>query len=195
MGEEQQAALRALALSHLRVDMMLAADTFQSAYDTAARASRTLSMPLEIALWLEADAPSDLARLAAALTASPVSVARWLVFQRGRSVAEADTQQAARDALLRLSDAPVYGGTDEFFTQLNREPPNPALVDGLTYSTNPQVHAFDHRTLTEALTMQGVLVSQCAASQRRQAHQRQPDHAQNALKSRCYHCRAFSPSI
>ena len=48
----------------------------------------------------------------------------------------------------------IGAGTDFFFTELNREPPPADQVDYLFYSINPQVHAFDHRSLTETLDAQ-----------------------------------------
>ena len=48
-------------------------------------------------------------------------------------------------------DIYIGAGTDCFFTELNRERTPADLVDFLTFSVNPQVHAFDNASLTETL--------------------------------------------
>lgn len=48
---------------------------------------------------------------------------------------------------------PVFYASDHNYTELNREPPS-ASVDGLAFAMNPQVHAFDDRSVAEnALTI------------------------------------------
>ena len=54
-------------------------------------------------------------------------------------------------------DLPWCGGTDLYFTELNRQPPD---TDGLTwvsFSLNPQVHAFDDRTVLQNTAAQEVI--------------------------------------
>jgi D-apionolactonase len=159
-GPRQLEALKALHLKHLRVDLEPASDTFPSKVAYAARMSHELNAPLEIALWLN-DVEADLARLSEALRQTPLNIARWLVFHRPnqRTVTPGEIIEQARPGLKALSDAPIFSGTDAFFTQLNRAHPNPALIDGVTYSSNPQVHAFDNRTLIEALEIHGLQVT------------------------------------
>src|SRR5690606_6596188 len=47
---------------------------------------------------------------------------------------------------------------DAFFTELNRNPVDAQSLDGVTYSINPQVHAFDDQSLVETLEAQGYTV-------------------------------------
>lgn len=54
--------------------------------------------------------------------------------------------------------AEIYAGTDAFFTELNRNPVDAKSLDGVTYSINPQVHAFDDQSLIETLEAQGYTV-------------------------------------
>ncbi|MBA4053259.1 MAG: hypothetical protein C0490_00965 [Marivirga sp.] len=55
----------------------------------------------------------------------------------------------------------IGGGTDAFFTQLNRERTPATLLDFLSFSINPQAHAFDVSTLTENLKPQRDVVKSC----------------------------------
>jgi hypothetical protein len=51
-------------------------------------------------------------------------------------------------AFLRI---PLIGGTNGNFAELNRQPPDISVMDGVAYTINPQVHAFDERSLIEAI--------------------------------------------
>jgi hypothetical protein len=53
----------------------------------------------------------------------------------------------------------IGAGTDGYFTELNRERPPVEILDLVTYSLNPQVHAFDNTTLVESLKTQAVTVA------------------------------------
>ncbi|HMG89435.1 MAG TPA: hypothetical protein VK589_05235 [Chryseolinea sp.] len=57
--------------------------------------------------------------------------------------------------------AKVGGGTDAFFTDVNRERPPSNKLDFLTFSINPQVHASDSTTMVENLETQNDIVHSC----------------------------------
>ena len=52
----------------------------------------------------------------------------------------------------------ILVGTNNYFTELNRERPPKNAGDGTCYSINPQVHAFDNATLVENLEAQASTV-------------------------------------
>jgi hypothetical protein len=62
-----------------------------------------------------------------------------------------------------LPGVPVGGGTDMYFTELNRTRPDVSLMDVVAFSTNPQVHAFDDLSLVETLEAQGDTVRSARA--------------------------------
>ncbi len=55
----------------------------------------------------------------------------------------------------------IGGGTDAFFAELNRKRTPVQELDFLTFSTNPQVHAFDLNSLTENLAAHRYAVDSC----------------------------------
>lgn len=55
-------------------------------------------------------------------------------------------------------DAWIGGGTNAYFAEFNRERFDAHSLDFISYSINPQVHAFDHDSLTETLEAQGQTV-------------------------------------
>jgi hypothetical protein len=81
------------------------------------------------------------------VSALGVPLRRVLAFSEHELVSSpavvASVREAARGA------APVFGGTNLYFAELNRDRPDPASADGFSFSANPQVHASDDRSLTE----------------------------------------------
>jgi hypothetical protein len=56
---------------------------------------------------------------------------------------------------LGLPGVPVAGGTDMYFCELNRTRPQVEAMDGVFWSMNPQVHAFDDASVVETPEAQG----------------------------------------
>jgi hypothetical protein len=140
--------IRALNIAHLRVDLRLAGNDWPALLSRAAREAGALGCALEIALNLGPRPDEELERFVPALRTSKVRVARHLVFQT-----DSKTVASARKIL-----GSVVSGTDVYFTELNRERPAVAHSDGVCYSVNPQVHAFDNMSLVETLPMHGETV-------------------------------------
>ncbi len=55
----------------------------------------------------------------------------------------------------------IGGGTDAFFAELNRERTPTDKIDFLTFSVNPQVHAFDIDAMTKTLAAHKYVVESC----------------------------------
>ncbi|HWE61546.1 MAG TPA: hypothetical protein VHB98_07530, partial [Chloroflexota bacterium] len=62
-----------------------------------------------------------------------------------------------------LPGVPFAGGTNLFFAEINRDPPEAAALDALSYSINPQVHACDDTSLVENLEAQAETVRSARA--------------------------------
>ncbi len=149
------AALRALQLAHLRVDLSLTGDQWQATVERAAAEVAALDVKLEVALHLSADAVAELRAFVAAAAPIAPSVVRWLIFHSDEKTTTAQWVDLARQQLAPLTpDVPIGAGTNLYFTELNsRRPPVDAL-DCVAYSINPQVHAFDNSSLVETLAAQ-----------------------------------------
>lgn len=148
--EREVQLLRALRPTHLRVDLRLSQPDWLIVLRRAAAEAHALGACLEVALFLTEDAEAQLAGLRVALNDIEAPIARWLVFH--------ETERATPDHLLdrvrrTLRDlpviAPIGGGTDNSFADLNRRPAFLTQADFVTFAVNPQVHAFDDRTLVE----------------------------------------------
>jgi hypothetical protein len=134
----------------MRVELRLADSGYVGVLQRVAAEAAALGVGLEAALFLSDDAEIELDALLAVLDELRPPVAAWLIFHSAekttpeRWVALARARLAAYGATI-----PVGGGTDVYFTELNRQRPPAAALDLVCYSINPQVHAFDNASLAE----------------------------------------------
>jgi hypothetical protein len=154
LGEEDVALLRALRPAHLHLTLDLAESDWQ---DTLARAVQEAAA-IDAALAIEAIAGAEgagLTDLADALSNLEVDLARVLVFANGEMVTNETVLTAAREAFAQVGVATLIGGgTRAYFTELNRATLPLEAMDVVSYTLNPQVHAFDNASMTETLAAQ-----------------------------------------
>lgn len=151
ISRQQIERLKVLKPAHLRVDLMLWQRGWPTKLKRAAKQAEAVGAKLEIALFVTDDADEELQAFVRAQQGAPPRVARHLVFHRNEKIPNARWLALARQHLGQR--AVIFGGTNMFFTELNRGRPDAAtlsLVDGLCYSFNPQVHAFDNASLVES---------------------------------------------
>jgi hypothetical protein len=145
-------AWRRLGLAHLRADLHLEGDEWPAALETAAANARLLGVPLEIALFLPEAPEPALSALAARLSAARTPVGRWLLFRAADLMTHGGDAALARRLLGPVAPGARFGGgTDRYFTELNRGRPALEGLDHVSFSLNPQVHAFDDCTIFENL--------------------------------------------
>ncbi|MEQ8676610.1 MAG: hypothetical protein RLP44_02205 [Aggregatilineales bacterium] len=147
--ERQIEHLRALNLAHLRADVRFDAENPQGDFDHAVSYAKLLNTQLELALFLTDNAENELNRVKSWLNDASL-LARLLIFHVNEKSTQRDTVTLARQVLGAL-DVPIGAGTDAFFAELNRARPPADVLDFVTYSINPQVHAFDNLSLAETL--------------------------------------------
>lgn len=151
--------LRLLRPAHLRIDLPLDRANWNSLLIRASREASALGLPLELAITLGDRADAELSSLAESLKSAKTPVARYLIFSRKEKSTTAATMDRARGLLKGVDPgARLVSGTDAYFTELNRERPPAGRSDGVCYSVNPQVHAFDNTSLVETLPMQAATV-------------------------------------
>jgi hypothetical protein len=113
--------------------------------------ARVHGLPLEIALTLGAGQEDGQLR-----SLDLRSDDRVLLFHEDHPVSPAPWLVAARQW---LPGAILIGGTDDFFAELNRDPPSPDLVDGFTCGITPQVHDDDGSSIMATLAAQRDLIA------------------------------------
>ncbi len=154
--DQQLSQLADLGLDHLRVEIEAASPEAAPTLVRACEVARSLGTALHIAA--KCADPSELSAFAD-LPEQVVAPIRLLYVFSSTDKVTADAWSAsARDA---LGDSWTHvllgGGTDLYFTELNREPPDPLAFDVLNFSLNPQVHAFDDRTLIQNTMTQRIV--------------------------------------
>jgi hypothetical protein len=151
--EAERSQLGKLALDHLRVDLHLSDPGVEGELAAAVEESRALDVPLELALFLSDDAEGDLQAFATLARRRTPRVGIWLLFREATATTSDGLVAQARRFLLSVDpQARFGGGTDLNFAELNRGRPSAAELDQVSFSLNPQVHAFDDATLIENLT-------------------------------------------
>ena len=156
--EDESARLRALRPGHLRVDIRTASPGWQEVATAVARLAADIDTPLEVAVLMPSGAADTAAQsvLGWARVERP-QIARWVVLHDDMSTTSAATFSAARSVLSSYEGDALFGvGTDCYFTELNRDRPDVTDADFVSYSMNPQVHAFDDASLMETLEAQSV---------------------------------------
>lgn len=144
--------LKALHLSHLRADLDLNDPSHADVLRRATEQATALNIRLELALFINDEA--GLQTFRALLDAVKPAVMQWLIFAHGHLSTPAEIVTMARSILSDYApDAPFGAGTNAFFTELNRQRLSVETADFLTYSVNPQVHAFDNPTLIETMSV------------------------------------------
>lgn len=157
--------LRALEVDHLRVDLRLGADDWRDRLAEAAEVARTLGAGLELALFVAAPTRRELPAVAAALDGVGDLVRRVLVLHEGTETTPAPwVPEVRRQLAAALPDGvPFAGGTNLFFTEINRVRPVMETMDGLAWSINASVHATDDRSIVETIAPQAEQVRSARA--------------------------------
>jgi hypothetical protein len=156
--------LRALNLAHLRVDLWLSDAMYPEELLRAVAESHSLGVALEVALHLSDAAVDELQALTDLLRGLRPKVAAWLVFHTAESTTGAGWVALAREFLYAYDPTTMIGGgTNIYFTDLNRAASPPAALDLICYSVNPQVHAFDNASLVETCETIAATVESAAA--------------------------------
>jgi D-apionolactonase len=141
--------IRALHLSHLRVELHLSQADYHHLLLRACNEARALDLPLEIALFVGEQAEQELDGLTHLLGTLQPPVARWLIFDKQGQYRPGLVDLARKLLSDTQQNTPFGSGTDRDFVALNRQPPPPGELDLFCYSANPQVHASDTSSLME----------------------------------------------
>ncbi len=152
LSDKEIVRLKALHLSHLRVDLQLSSPGWEADLRRVAREAAALGVPLEIALFLSDAVESELTHVNQLTSELNLDVYAWFIFDSSGKPTSEGWFSLARQILKNdPSGGQIGGGTNSYFTDMNRNRPSFSLLDRVAYSTNPQVHAFDNLSIIETL--------------------------------------------
>ncbi len=172
LSTDEVTRLRLLRPAHLWLDLDLGAPDWHERLRRAAENAAALGAGLELSAVAAEDGGFD--RLASAIADLPAPVLRVfafppvslpVVFPRHDLETTRDVMSQARSAFERAGvKVALGGGTRAYFTELNRALDLPLdLMEWVTYTINPQVHAFDNLSLVETLAAQSETVASTRA--------------------------------
>jgi len=151
-----------LAPSFLRDLVDTTAGDWPQGLDAAAEWSAACGCGLEIELLVGGE--EELRRFVERLDLQRLPALRLLPFRAGSYASDAQTIAAVRRALEeRGCSLPVGGGSRAYYAELNRASLPLEAMEFAAYTINPQVHAFDDRSLMETLSAQAVTAADAAA--------------------------------
>ncbi|GAB3642194.1 hypothetical protein [Spirosoma arcticum] len=147
--------LKPLSLSHLRADVFLSNHDWQNELLAAWHDANKLSIPLELALFFGTGASTEAPVLVDFAQSRNILIHSILLFQADpRRTTDVLLNQVVPIFRAQMPNVLLGGGTDGNFVELNRYRFDFGQVDFVTYSINPQVHAFDDQTLMENVAAQ-----------------------------------------
>lgn len=164
LDENERDLIAALAPHHLRVELRLDRDDWRDALARARETASAIGAGLELALMFRDEHAPGLPAVAEALAGGP-QVERVLVTLAGGRTATPDETtpphlvDRARQAIAaRAPKAAFVGGTEIYFTEINRTRPQHETWDAVCYSISPQIHAFTDTDVMENLDAQAETV-------------------------------------
>jgi D-apionolactonase len=161
-GEAER--LSSLDPAHLRIEVRLDHDDWPEALEQGRAAAMRIGCALEISLHLRPEHGALLKDVSAALSAGPEVTRVLVTLAGGRTATPEETTPAALVDVVRsglaaaLPGAAFVGGTEMYFTEINRTRPQAATWDGVCFSITPQIHAFTDIDVVENLDAQAETV-------------------------------------
>jgi hypothetical protein len=113
--------------------------------EKALQVTKQLGLYLDLAITTET--PQQLKALLDPIIDFNNQIRSFYIFSKNDKTTPLGFIQAANDLL--GDKTRIIGGTDLYFTELNRNQGSVDFVDQVNFSINPQVHSFDDRTLIQ----------------------------------------------
>lgn len=139
---------------HYRIDLHLYHEGWKDVLREGLEEAAGMGLKAELGLFFGEDFSGQLENFLAELSKYECRLARFLVFTREHI--NDDVLSAAVFPVLKevFGSSEAGTGTNANFAELNRQRPDTGLPDFLTWSVNPQIHAFDPLSLIENLSGQ-----------------------------------------
>ncbi len=155
----EQQWLSQLRPDHLRLVVDVSASNWRTRMEAAAQYTTQFGCSLELELLLDASdlrqAKNQLSELAHLISAAQIPVRNLLPYAIGTFVSDDKLIACVREALEEAGlSIRIGGGARTNYAEYNRASLPLAAMDFTAYAVNPQVHAFDDRSVMETLAAQ-----------------------------------------
>ena len=148
----EYAGFEDLAIKHLRLALN-GNSQIRSAVEKALLVTKQLKIDLDLAI--KAESPEQLKAILQSIIEIKDQIRSFYIFSASEKTTPIGFIQVAEELLGDKSK--IIGGTDLYFTELNRNQGSVDFVDQVNFSINPQVHSFDDRTLIQNTATQKVI--------------------------------------
>ncbi len=138
-----------IAIKHLRLSLN-GNSQIRLTVEKALQVTKQLGLYLDLAITTET--PQQLKALLDPIIDFNNQIRSFYIFSKNDKTTPLGFIQAANDLL--GDKTRIIGGTDLYFTELNRNQGSVDFVDQVNFSINPQVHSFDDRTLIQNIATQ-----------------------------------------
>ena len=150
----EYAGFEDLAIKHLR--LALNGDSqIRSAVEKALLVTKQLKIDLDLAI--KAESPQQLKAILEPIIEIKDQIRSFYIFSASEKTTPIGFIQVAEELLGDKSK--IIGGTDLYFTELNRNQGSVDFIDQVNFSINPQVHSFDDRTLIQNTASQKAIAT------------------------------------
>ena len=150
----EYAGFEDLAIKHLRLALN-GNSQIRSAAERALLVTQQLEIDLDLAI--KAESPQQLKAILEPIIELKDQIRSFYIFSASEKTTPIGFIQVAEELLGGKSK--IIGGTDLYFTELNRNQSAVDLVDQVNFSINPQVHSFDDRTLIQNTASQKAIAT------------------------------------
>ena len=140
----EYAGFEDLAIKHLRLALN-GNSQIRSAVERALLVTQQLEIDLDLAI--KAESPQQLKAILEPIIELKDQIRSFYIFSAIEKTTPIGFIQVAEESLGENSK--IVGGTDLYFTELNRNQGSVDFIDQVNFSINPQVHSFDDRTLIQ----------------------------------------------
>ena len=140
----EYAGFEDLAIKHLRLALN-GNSQIRSAVERALLVTQQLEIDLDLAI--KAESPQQLRAILEPIIELKDQIRSFYIFSASEKTTPIGFIQVAEESLGENSK--IVGGTDLYFTELNRNQGSVDFIDQVNFSINPQVHSFDDRTLIQ----------------------------------------------
>jgi hypothetical protein len=141
-----------LAIKHFRLSLN-ADSQVRSTLNQALSVTKQLGLYLDLAITTES--PQQLKAILDSIIDFNNQIRSFYIFSKNDKTTPVAFIQVAEESIGDKSK--IIGGTDLYFTELNRNQGAVEFVDQVNFSINPQVHSFDDRTLIQNTATQKTL--------------------------------------
>lgn len=151
--------LRALNLSHYRIDIFPAVDNWVTRFSQDYENAFTLGLPVEVALHLTLNYSEESEAFILLCQQNHIQVKKVLLLSSSGMVTSMDLLKLAPVLRKKLANVLIGGGTNYNYNELNKNRFSANDLDFISFATDPQEHADDDLTIFENLEAQAHLVN------------------------------------